>query len=835
MAIPTLDGSSRKRCSEEAPQPQAKRAVPWCLIANLIKIRDFEEASENKIWLCKKDLTRLFLGTKEQNPHYVQIANYVYEATVKDWVPEGSIALNSAQYEQYSSKEGFVQCPCRQSIIVKPFILEEAKWPKLNSLSVELSGFYGQTTVYVSDMTRLLEQICEQPQYFKSGQILFLNYSQTAFRGTLCNFSALDGAKDFGIVTKESKITFTGFAASNLLEPLESERIGSIDLDFFYAYSKQSDASDVWKNGGDPLPIVVKDEAIKKMLKEHLDGKEMKLHENFSIKYDNFWDLNFRFHALHLKESGEVLSKYTQVITFDPSIELKVMGSNDLRLEPSEFETAIFARIKLLKGNGKEDFVALDQLKKALIELKKPLYKGQEIVVDLPQYGKVLLLVKFMRSAASSIAQDQFAAFDEQTNFDFVVANACDLSLVDSCEGKELSRVCIEVERESYTSRPKTYEESELLELMKEQLPLKFFESQSFKVQAKDGEELSFSIASLRFLQSNLPKNSLKTLGFLGEQSSIEWQSDDLSLKIVQDPTIRIPSEKELLEKFNIGGLSSQFATIIRSILLSRSYLRQEIERRKIKPARGLLLYGPPGNGKTALARKLGEMLQCKEENVNLIVGSQIWNKWLGNSEANIRKLFEPARADQKAHGAESSMHLLIIDEIDAMLASRGDEGSKSKDSAVNQFLSELDGLQPINNILVVGLTNNKAALDPAVLRPGRFDVQIEIPMPKKEARVEIFEVYSKALRKEGLLANDLDFEGFYEKTDAWSGADIEALFEQSKLYSIERLRALPRQTDLSAHPDGLIYQKDFQSAYEMIVESKGKSANKLPPSGLYT
>ena len=124
-----------------------------------------------------------------------------------------------------------------------------------------------------------------------------------------------------------------------------------------------------------------------------------------------------------------------------------------------------------------------------------------------------------------------------------------------------------------------------------------------------------------------------------------------------------------------------------------------------------MLLYGPPGCGKTLTARQIGKMLSAREPKV--VNGPEILNKFVGESESNIRKLFEDAEEEQKRMGNSSGLHIIIFDEIDAICKQRGSVGGGSgvHDTVVNQLLSKIDGVEPLNNILVIGMTNRSRFL----------------------------------------------------------------------------------------------------------------------------
>ncbi len=142
------------------------------------------------------------------------------------------------------------------------------------------------------------------------------------------------------------------------------------------------------------------------------------------------------------------------------------------------------------------------------------------------------------------------------------------------------------------------------------------------------------------------------------------------------------------------------------------------------------------------IARKIGEMLNCKPPKI--VNGPEIFNKFVGGSEENIRKLFADAEAEQLAKGDKSSLHLIIFYEFDALCKQRGmsRDSTGSNDNVVNQLLSKIDGVVPLNNVLLIGLTNRKDLLDEAILRPGRFEVHIEISLPSIKKYIKLLKFH---------------------------------------------------------------------------------------------
>ncbi len=202
-------------------------------------------------------------------------------------------------------------------------------------------------------------------------------------------------------------------------------------------------------------------------------------------------------------------------------------------------------------------------------------------------------------------------------------------------------------------------------------------------------------------------------------------------------------------------------------------------EKMGIKPPRGILLYGPPGCGKTLLAKAV-----ATESGANFIAikGPEILSKWVGESERAVREIFRRAR--------QVAPTVIFFDEIDAITPARGyrhDAGVT--DRIVNQLLAEMDGITLLKGVVVIGATNRADIVDPALLRPGRFDRIIYVPPPDRKARMEILKVHIRKVP----LADDVSLERIAELTEGYSGADIEALVREAVMIALrERLEARP-------------------------------------------
>ena len=196
-------------------------------------------------------------------------------------------------------------------------------------------------------------------------------------------------------------------------------------------------------------------------------------------------------------------------------------------------------------------------------------------------------------------------------------------------------------------------------------------------------------------------------------------------------------------------------------------------QRLGIEPPKGILLYGPPGTGKTTVAKVIANEAHASFFSIS---PSDVYSKWLGESERNVNKIFEEARRYKPS--------IIFIDEIDALMGKRGAwEGAVWADKLVNQILQEIDGIKDTAHVFIIGATNAPDAVDPALLRGGRLSIQIEIPLPGKPEREKLFELFLIKTQQ----ASDVNVEELTDLTDGYSGADIKEICHRAMLDVFDR------------------------------------------------
>lgn len=238
-----------------------------------------------------------------------------------------------------------------------------------------------------------------------------------------------------------------------------------------------------------------------------------------------------------------------------------------------------------------------------------------------------------------------------------------------------------------------------------------------------------------------------------------------------------------------IGGLDEVKEELQRIVIWPLRY-RAEMKKLKLRQPKGLLLYGPPGCGKTLIAKA---MARESEYNFLAVNGPALLSKWVGSTEEAIRDLFWKARMAKPC--------IIFFDEIEAIAPQRGRTlGGEVTDRAVSQLLAEIDGVSATQDIFVMAATNRPDIVDSALLRPGRFDLQFEIPLPDKPARKKVFEIHLRESPCE-----NLNFDQFVDLTNGFSGADIEWASATAKKMALERYIASKNKKKLIVTNNDLV------------------------------
>ncbi|KAG5234967.1 Vesicle-fusing ATPase family protein [Salix suchowensis] len=338
--------------------------------------------------------------------------------------------------------------------------------------------------------------------------------------------------------------------------------------------------------------------------------------------------------------------------------------------------------------------------------------------------------------------------------------------------------------------------------------------------------------------------------GMISSDTYIVFEASNSSgIKIVNQreaASSNIFRQKEFnLQSLGIGGLGAEFADIFRRAFASRvfpphvqasnavsssSYIDpiQDMHILGIKHVKGMLLFGPPGTGKTLMARQIGKMLNGREPKI--VNGPEVLSKFVGETEKNVRDLFADAENDQRTNGDQSELHVIIFDEIDAICKSRGStrDGTGVHDSIVNQLLTKIDGVESLNNVLLIGMTNRKDLLDEALLRPGRLEVQVEISLPDENGRLQILQIHTNKMKENSFISPDVNLQELAARTKNYSGAELEGVVKSAVSFALNRQLSLDDLTKPVDEESIKVTMNDFLHALHEIVPAFGASTDDL-------
>jgi len=276
------------------------------------------------------------------------------------------------------------------------------------------------------------------------------------------------------------------------------------------------------------------------------------------------------------------------------------------------------------------------------------------------------------------------------------------------------------------------------------------------------------------------------------------------------DPYVQLMEvvEKPNIRYSDVGGLEEQIRELreVVELPLKQPELFEELG---IEPPKGILLYGPPGCGKTLLAKAV-----ATESNAVFIslVASELVQKYIGEGARIVRELFALARRKAPA--------IIFIDEIDAIAAKRieiGTSGEREVQRTLMQLLAEIDGFKPLDRVKVIAATNRIDVLDPAILRPGRFDRIIEIPLPGKKGRIEIFKIHTRKMK----ISGEVNYKLLSELSDGFSGAEIKLAVIEAGYIALRENRKYVTLDDLVKGIEKVKSKRDVRNSWQQVYETR--------------
>ena len=395
--------------------------------------------------------------------------------------------------------------------------------------------------------------------------------------------------------------------------------------------------------------------------------------------------------------------------------------------------------------------------------------------------GKILEILAASNIEKDSIAMNKLTrkllqiGEDDSINFEYMYDKQPNKS--------NLTHIKFKVNPKTRLDEQIKVEDTELLEIIKNSYVGTPINEGTYLYFVHNGIGLTFEACELEIdplgpMNEERSSKNKVNFGFLAMDTNIELASENNKYKInsKQMKAKRLTKFGFNFNEMGVGGLDTEISNIFRRAFTTRLYPTAYLEKYGIHHVKGILLYGPPGTGKTLIARTLANALNVAEFKV--VNGPELFDKFVGETEKKIRDLFANAEKDQKENGDEAGLHVIVFDEIDSICKARGTvtSGTGVNDSAVNQLLTKIDGVESLNDIIVIGMTNRKDLIDEAILRPGRLELHIEVNLPDEKGRLQIFNIHTKKMRENKVLDDDVDLAKLAKMTKNYTGADIESM-----------------------------------------------------------
>lgn len=843
--------SGTPRGKRQRANPRAGQlAGPIQQIAQLFIINQYEEVAKNVVWLSRDDFINLFSVMPANTPDmiqskHIQIANRVYQVAIKNWLEAGQIGVTPKQHDDIRDRHAIFIYEGSNAIQLSAFSPQPRHINTLFSVNIDIepNEEFGPTPngLKTLDLDYLRDAFMRslRDKYVSYGQVFYIDDPigrfKATIRGSHSYASVLQNAllenrlvSPFGLILESTEMDFQIRGSSDYI--IVNREV--IDKDTKFTFNVTcSDNLD--KNETVPLPLKIDMQILSDEVRKALNTRSLLIGHKYTIKHQGLWNLQLKFDKVSNKNQAKIpdaiAKKYDCCYRFTDQSPLEFSSARDVVLTsgaPVRAKEVDFEIISVTDNSLGGQFIDrkwidVEELKQAIYKIPSTAVNGQKFTLNLSK-AKVVVQLKKSRATVPPPKKHNKNwkkqwVLDQNAQINFRKSWLVDWHLVDNPKPVEASQVSLTISTEGRSIF--TVTEKEIEEAARKAIEKGVLLKQNFTIEIKS-HEIELQVSDIDYEGKSKNPARYGVIGTILPATKIKFINESENLAITSKTTSRDPVEH--LEELGVGGLSEKGRKIIRKIVNERrSPMKEELDKRGIKPTKGLMLYGPPGTGKTLLARCIGTILGCDEEHIQLLSGTKVFNKWVGESEKNVRALFEPALEAAKKFKNDSEVFVVVIDEIDGILSKRSGDHNKWRDTVVNEFLAQMDGLEQFHNILIIGMTNRLHELDDAVVRSGRFSDKVEIGIPDLKGRKQILEIHTRELRRKNLLHSNVNLDEIAARTDKYSGADIEGLVKIAGGYAIERLSQLAYMGEnLDGRNEALTTMDDFDKAIDELKKT---------------
>jgi ATP-dependent 26S proteasome regulatory subunit len=843
-----------KNLSDNRQKPSGS---PDKFTAIIRRMSEGELAETNCVWMNAQDIGKYFQAKNTEQPPFARIANRVYAIVAKSWVKPGEIAVSPVQYEEVSpvinNDDTVIVTPYRQDseyqrdLSKAKFILQPQA--VLNS---EESSSVSKNILDVEDIKKyFLNHYTDQ--IFKEGQSIHCTINNREYNATFISgeskdtprnkhyFSAIRGTTDLFFETVEWAPSILTEKKVPEFSPVFRFDVSVEGLDNYHDTTR---------------PLIYNVEKFEKQVREALENKWLVPGMFIEFSLDEGVDVKVTLAETILpKKAAELQQKqpeYVKAYQLTEAAGLKFVSDNvdicAVKGSPLKPKRATFKITMLDSLPGTtvtqdhiRNWVDVKSLKKKVRDSLNIFCEDTKFYID--HQGYLYTLEVHSIDNENLIDSDPFNAkhwkLDKDTKILFNMNKNIDLNLVPDEKAHALESIKLKITPVSTVKTDEVLEidEEKLEKAIRDFLPIQRAPNQCFTLDLGNDQVVDVKVADMGFKNSKYNGRIYPRLGKIVSDTSLDYDYSIYKIRMVHPPNVvrfKNGDPREAMEDLGLTGLSDHIIETVETLVYPLGELWEWAEKLNIKPPKGLLLYGPAGTGKTTFADGIGKLLGIPDSNIKKISAKDIHNKWVGESEKNLHKLFAPAI---KAAQADSSERFIIfIDEVESLCENRKNSTGSYKKDIVGALLAEMDGFNKLTNVMVIGTTNDFERIDPAFLRPGRFSEHLEFPLPDAAGRKKILEYHTKELRENDHMEEDIDLDHYAAIANNFSGDHIKGLVWSAKTFNLRRLSKLKlKSEEIENHPDHRVSKEDFKLAFEKINKTLKNNQGSPPPDGMYS
>lgn len=801
-------------------------------------------SSAEKVHLHPGDLVKLG-GSLDSSENFVQLSERVYRVETKDWIKPGAIGLARAAWSTIQNESATFRSSGTDCVSVALYHKEVDERHVLESIDLEISvsnatGKRSEAPLYIQaetiggialrELANQYVSLGQKFEVFRDKEIYHLTIvgmTETSRNNNMIRFSQY-----FGFPKEDTTLNLIADNPEKL--KILQGTLSSPDTTLIFEVTP---VKVTVKPPHPDSPAMIDIDAFTGKLRSYLQGTTLNPKDSFSFTCDLGFFLvtlmtTYNQYMVDLSDNFAYAVAEDQKISVYNTSDMFLFASSDVQ-ETDYLEVAVNSLTP--KKNKTVPFFLADTIKNSILKANRIFVEGQSLKIET---NNAYLTLGIGRVAGRGNIRLETMKIHQRwrvaENAKIVISKGQNITIpiVGSDRIHDIKKLALNVEIPWHNKRYTVSEDKIIAEIRK--MSCEIISSASvFTVRVGDGPKISCKVSDFACFCKPCPSSEkLDQLGKILSDTPITVTSVDEDLLLASSfPRTFLENPHTFLEKLGVGGMPPECIDELQNIILMRSKDNSAMKASGLKCPKGILLSGPPGTGKTNLARQLGKILGVPDSRITMKVGPEFFNKYYGTTEKRIRNLFLPAKKEQKLHGDDSQLHVVIIDEIDGILGTRDDEDNDMENRAVNQFIAELDGPHPLNNIFVVGITNRPEIIDPAVVRPGRLHPTITIGMPTVEGRKAIFRIHTRALKENNRLHDDVDFDKLAAMTADMSGAAIEQIVKAAFTQWNMRYFLSNQDDAASEHTDGgKIRMKDFQDAVEKVKRGLSNQDSGPPP-----